>query len=420
MRLKQLTIKNFRMFEDTQLCLGDGFNLLLGDNGVGKTTVLEAAAVALGGFLAGMEDVATRNIYMGDIRYHLEADNIGTPNKVYHYPVEVSCEFEYEGETYKWSRQKNSPEGKTTTNPKEVYSVARGMVNNVSKTDMWPILSFQSASRNWVSRRADAGKKKRKQLHDRRCGYLGCLDAITELNSVHEWCYQMEWYIVRNHVTPESYNQFTKIIKMFMTLLNDGITSEIVFHPSAKRLVYMENGKYMLLEDMSAGYQAILKMVIDLAYRMAVLNPDAGEKIRMAKGVVLIDEIDTNLHPKWQWKIVDALVETFPNIQFIAATHSPIIVSSCKNATIIRVNGNEEVKYLPDAYAYTVDEILREMLGKYIRPEKIDNLITEFQKNMDYEDYNKAKEVLEQTRVELGENHPDVLCMQSEYTLEAE
>lgn len=420
MKLKELTIRNFRMYEDTRLSFGAGFNLLLGDNGVGKTTVLEAAAVALGGFLAGMEDVATRNIYKGDIRHHIEETSLGITSRIYHYPIEVSCKLGYDEIEYEWSRQKNSSDGKTTTNPKEIYAVAKKLVNNTSLEDMWPVLSYQSASRNWVSRRADAGIKKRKQLHDRRCGYLGCLDAVTELNSVHEWCYQMEWYIVRNHVMPEPYNQFAKIIKMFMTLMNDGIPSEIVFHPSAKQLVYMENGKYMLLEDMSAGYQAILKMVIDLAYRMAVLNPDAGENIRMAKGVVLIDEIDTNLHPKWQWKIIDALVETFPNIQFIAATHSPIIVSSCKNGTIIRMNGNEEVKYLPDAYAYTVDEILREMLGKYIRPEKIDKLITEFQKSMDYEDYSKAKEALDKTRIELGDNHPDVLCMQSEYKLEAE
>lgn len=85
-----------------------------------------------------------------------------------------------------------------------------------------------------------------------------------------------------------------------------------------------------------------------------------GIESEWLKGL-LIDEIDTNLHPKWQWRIVEALVETFPNIQFIAATHSPIIVSSCKNANIICVNGNNNVKYLSDAYAYTVDEILRDM-----------------------------------------------------------
>lgn len=420
MKLQKLTINNFKIFENIEVTFHEGFNLLLGDNGVGKTTILEAAAAAMGGFLAGMEDVATRNIYVGDIRYHIEKDSNGIPNKSYHYPVEVSCDLQYGDLPYSWTRQKNSPEGKTTTNPKEIYQVSRNMVNGISKEDMWPVLSYQSASRNWVSRRSDAGKKLRKQLHDRRCGYLGCLDAIADLNSVYEWCYQMEWLFLQNHVRPEAYNEFIYIISLFMSKMNGGTRSEVVFHPTLKKLMYLEDGEYMHIEDLSAGYQSILRMVIDLAYRMALLNPDAGKKIRMAEGIVLIDEIDTNLHPKWQWRIVDALVETFPNVQFIAATHSPMIVSSCKNANIICINGNDDVKYLSDVYAYTVDEILRGMLGKYIRPEKVDRLISEFQDCMDVEDYNKAKLILEETKKVLGEEHPDVICMQSEYHLEAE
>ena len=420
MELQKLTINNFKMFENIELSFKAGFNLLLGDNGVGKTTILEAAAVAIGGFLTGMENVATRNIYVGDIRYHVEKDSNGIPNPSFHYPVEISCEVQYADSVYSWDRQKSSPEGKTTTNPKDIYSVARKLVNSTDHEVIWPVLSYQSASRSWVTRRSDAGKKLRKQLHDRRCGYLGCLDTVADLKSVYEWCYEMEWLFLQNHVRPVTYSEFTNIISTFMSKINGGIKSEVVFHPALKKLIYMENGEYMLIEDLSAGYQSVLRMVIDLAYRMALLNPDAGDKIRMAEGIVLIDEIDTNLHPKWQWKIVEALVETFPNVQFIAATHSPIIVSSCKNANIICVNGNYEIKYLSDAYAYTVDEILRDMLGKYISPEKVDILISEFQDSMDEEDYSKAKQLLEETKKELGEEHPDVISMESEYKLEAE
>ena len=62
MILKKLHIYNFKLFEDIELQFKPGFNLILGDNGVGKTTILEAATVAASGFLAGMEDVTTRNI----------------------------------------------------------------------------------------------------------------------------------------------------------------------------------------------------------------------------------------------------------------------------------------------------------------------------------------------------------------------
>ena len=75
-------------------------------------------------------------------------------------------------------------------------------------------------------------------------------------------------------------------------------------------------------------------------------------------GIVLIDELDMHLHPKWQWNVIKALEETFPNIQFIVATHSPIIISSCKNENLILIKGNQEIKYLPNAYGYSVEDVL--------------------------------------------------------------
>ena len=64
MILKKLELSNFKMFESLSLNFNPGFNLILGANGVGKTTILEAASVAISGFLAGMEDVPTRNCIM--------------------------------------------------------------------------------------------------------------------------------------------------------------------------------------------------------------------------------------------------------------------------------------------------------------------------------------------------------------------
>ena len=70
-------------------------------------------------------------------------------------------------------------------------------------------------------------------------------------------------------------------------------------------------------------------MVFDIAYRMAVLNPDLLENVvEMTPGIVLIDEIDLHLHPRWQWKIIDALKNTFPRVQFIVTTHSPVIIAA--------------------------------------------------------------------------------------------
>lgn len=192
------------------------------------------------------------------------------------------------------------------------------------------------------------------------------------------------------------------------------------FDLNTEKLLYVENKEVKEIEDLSAGYQSVLNLVIDLAYRLAILNPDTGKGIPEAEGIVLIDEIDSNLHPKWQWRIVDALTETFPNIQFIAATHSPIIVSSCKNANIISIDDEQNIRYISDSYAFSVNEILRDMLGYHMRPEKVERLIEKFDDHMDREQYTDAKEDLAQLISILGEDHPKAIALKSEYAIEAE
>lgn len=422
MILKKLELSNFKMFESLSLNFNPGFNLILGDNGVGKTTILEAASVAISGFLAGMEDVPTRNIYKNDVYYEIVKDSNGIPNKLYSTrPTEVVSTISYADREYTWSRMKKDATGasRTTINPKDILQVSQLLVN--SRDDkVFPLLSYQGASRHWISARSDANEKRRKQLHDRRCGYLGCMDRTVNMFMIYDWCKQMEWNTVKLKKIPKSYERFRNVISNFMSIMNEDRFSEVIFDLNVEKLLYIEDGEFKEIEDLSAGYQSILNLVIDLAYRMVVLNPDAAMDIREIEGVVLIDEIDSNLHPKWQWKIVDALTGTFPNVQFIAATHSPIIVSSCKNANIISINEKQEVRYIEDSYAFSVNEILKDMLGYYMRPAKIEDLIEEFEYGMDRDEYDKAKNALLNLKEILGEEHPKVVALSSEYASEAE
>ena len=421
MILKKLHISNFKMFEDIDFEFKPGFNLILGDNGVGKTTILEAITVAVSGFLAGMEDVNTRNIYKDDVHYQIVKDNNGIPNKIYKGHVEIGSTINYEGVDYTWSRMKKtvSSSSRTAINPREILKVSRDLINSMEHTVL-PLISYQSASRHWISARSDANEKKRKQLHNRRCGYLGCMDKTANLYSINNWCAQMEWGSVRmNHIS-ENYQQFGKIVSKFMSIMNDGTISEVIFNPNSESLLYCENGEYKTIDDLSAGYQSVLNLILDLAYRMAILNPDEGDNIPTEDGIVLIDDIESNLHPKWQWRIIEALTETFPNVQFIAATHSPIIVSSCKNANIICIDEEQDVRYIGDSYAFSVNEILRDMLGYYMRPAKIEDLIEKFGKSMDREEYTQAKNILKQLTELLGKEHPEIIALESEYDTEAE
>ena len=73
----------------------------------------------------------------------------------------------------------------------------------------------------------------------------------------------------------------------------------------------------------------MVAMVADIAVRCASLNPQfKGEAAQNTPGVVMIDEIDLHLHPKWQRRVVNDLLNAFPKIQFVATTHSPFVIQS--------------------------------------------------------------------------------------------
>ena len=87
---------------------------------------------------------------------------------------------------------------------------------------------------------------------------------------------------------------------------------------------------------LSDGYRNMVAMVADIAHRASRLNPHFdSDSAKKTQGIVLIDEIDLHLHPKWQRRVVDDLQKAFPNIQFVATTHSPFIIQSLKAGEVI-------------------------------------------------------------------------------------
>ena len=143
---------------------------------------------------------------------------------------------------------------------------------------------------------------------------------------------------------------------------------------------------------------------MDMAFRMAILNPGSSS-LKQCGGIVLIDEVDMHLHPKWQWKIIDALRRSFPNIQFILATHSPIIISSGKNAALLEIDRNQEITELSDAYAYSVADVLTYRQGSSEIPDKLKGQSKELEIVVNEKDYEAAKKILRSMEQQYGKEN---------------
>jgi predicted ATP-binding protein involved in virulence len=147
-------------------------------------------------------------------------------------------------------------------------------------------------------------------------------------------------------------------------------------------------------------------MIMDLAYRECLLNPQLSDKSEI-KGIVLIDEVDMHLHPKWQWNIIKALRTTFENVQFIIATHSPIVISSAKEANLILLDDTQQVTYLPDCYGYSVEDVLRFRQESVSRPKNVKTLVDKINEAVDDEEFDNAGIALNKLKEVLGEDNSE-------------
>ena len=401
MYLKKIHMENYKAIEKLDIDLKSGVNLLIGDNGAGKTSVLEGIAVALGGLLVNVAGVSTKNIVKDDVRMNIKPMGDSSTTIEYCEPVLTGCTLcVTEEQDFTWNRIKEEVSATHTKIDDKNVCVWMKKLTNDSDTIL-PLISFQSAARAWRVRRGDFGTELKKKLDDRRCGYIGCLDSSMDVKSIQQWCLKQE--IVRsNKGTVREYEMFKNIVASFMKEINelDAIPS-IYYSPQFDELVYKEDETEMPISKLSAGYQSLLWMVMDLAYRVCMLNPELESREQIT-GIVLIDEIDLHLHPKWQWNVIDALRKTFAGVQFIIATHSPIVISASKEANLVLLDDAKEVNYLPDCYGYEVEDVLRYRQESVSRPKKVKMLVDEIENAIEDIDFAKADAALEKLKQMLG------------------
>lgn len=408
MHLEKLRLKNYKVFENIYISFKPGVNLLIGDNGVGKSTILDAIATALGGMFVRVDGVAVKNISKDDVRIEHKAIGDSSMEFIYHEPVEVECTMEIDGMIYSWSRIKEElSSAHTKTDNKDASSWLRKITNN--SNSRLPILSYQSAARAWRIRRGDFGNELTKRLDDRRCGYIGCMDSSMDVKTIQQWCMKQELNALQKGKTISEYEMFKDVVASFMTKIEDlRERPQIYYSAQFNEFIYNNGSTDIFISKLSAGYQALLWMIMDLAYRIALLNPGMKDKSDI-EGIVLIDEIDMHLHPKWQWRIIDALTYTFANVQFVVATHSPIVISSAKEARIIEIGYDHEVTYHPYSYGNSVEDILLFRQESDSRPIIIKKLVDEIESLLDDGDINGAENALEKLKGIIGTENSDYM-----------
>ena len=380
MYLRQVTIENFRGIGEMTLQLQPGVNLLIGDNGVGKTTVLEAIVAGLGACFKDIPAANAVSIKLEDVRQTLQVMD-GSPTVRFHTPVRIDCSAQIGDEIYDWCRMRRDDKvgaKAAVSYPRDADRIADWFREAANDLDTpLPVLSYQSINRVASSRRSDFGSSTR-QLNDRRCGYTGCLDPGLDDKFIRKWCYAM----MRKASKSSRYALFCEAVVKVMQGMNAGqFHSDIYFSEEFGEdgdFVYEENGSVMPISFLSAGYQSALWMVMDIACRALMLNPGT-KSLRDITGIVLIDEVDKHLHPKWQWNVLAALRDTFPSVQFIITTHAPIVISSCKDSAILTIDERPVITPGMSVYGYKIEDVIEHTQGSPAAIKALKDLYVDFE-----------------------------------------
>lgn len=418
MYLEHVSIHNFRALDNLEFDLKPGVNILLGDNGVGKTSILEALVIGLGGFLNGITGASSKGIQQSDIRLEFSKNSNSSISKSYKCPVEIECIAKINGKDFDWRRIRTdeTSQSRTKLEKREIVHYAKDTANDPNAT--LPLLCYLSTARLSLPKRDDYGVQLQKKLNDRRCGYIGCMDYALDVKSIKAWCLKMEMEAFQNENPVPEYESFKEIVASVMEKMSDlPFTPRIFYSRKFEDLVYQYNNQILPISYLSAGYQSLLWISMDIAYRMALLNPNM-DNLNGTHGIVMIDELDMHLHPKWQWKVLTVLEATFPNLQFIITTHAPILISSCKNEHLIQIDDNHMVHYLDSAYGYSIDEVVQYLQGSYRIPRLAQVMSDKFEAALDSNDITQARNILNEMKAEYGPNNTEVKIAEANLSVE--
>jgi len=165
------------------------------------------------------------------------------------------------------------------------------------------------------------------------------------------------------------------------------------------------------INQLSDGYKSTISLVADIAYRMAVLNPQLlGNICRETKGVILIDEIDLHLHPSWQQRILGDLTSIFPNVQFIVTTHAPAVINTIKSDNLIILDEYNVDYPSAEVYGKDVNTILSGMMNVDERPPKVKSMFSDFYTALSDELYDNAEQILNNIAKQIENNDSDLLA----------
>lgn len=399
MILKHLRVAQLRAFEQAEFEFRPSMNLLVGINGVGKSTVLDALRMLLSQVLpeiSGSRSKALRfttdDITVG--RDVLDVELVcGTGDVSFSYLVHKPRE-----ENVSDPDREGQVRHQTIETPErtEWTPASRTVAEQLGRGKVQPLAVYFSSHRSLPDL---ATPPRQSASGGRAAAFAESLEPrrlrIREI---------IDWWLAREALAreglPSAHRQLDALNEAVLTFLDGCDNLRAVKEPKPTLLID-KAGMTLDVRQLSDGERGVLALVLDLTRRLAQANPRSGNPAHDGSAVVLVDELDLHLHPLWQRSIAQRLTNTFPRCQFIATTHSPLIISEVEPEGITVLLRDAErvmVRRAGQSYGLDVNWILDHLMGGASRPKPAQDKINEIEDALEEGELNSARRLLEGLR----------------------
>ncbi|WP_253785387.1 AAA family ATPase [Flavobacterium sp. HSC-32F16] len=458
MKIKKISLQNFRCYEDNEFEFGTNTTIIIGKNGTGKSTLLSALRKGMSFMFSSSANNIFNKNNTTKIEKFLDWDTTFKENgDGFQWPTSIDYTVSIENtDEITWKFFRESYNGKLHSKYyKDVHSFLTKHYK--SKNKSWPLFSFYGDC--YPHRRKEKNPNINKfnelllssYLLPRDIGYsfwnddgsiatswfkrykfiLGIIQQDEEsIEDLNKEITLLEDYKRKNSNLDDTFTERLRNVKLRLEILSEkfknttsylineqnfvkeivieffsssesSLDDELILYDIKKRktikdeLLFFSFGKANSFDEgiyneetLPMGYQRLIHIVFDLAYRCFFLNGSNKE----FSGIVLIDEIELHLHPNLQKSIMDKFMKTFPGLQFIVTTHSPIILSNLKvekiEKKILKLdknNGKYTEEELDNVYGLDYNSNLIDIMGVNISNQILDAYINayNFLKNED-------------------------------------
>lgn len=405
MNIQKLSLTNYRGVQSLTLDFHERLNVFFGVNGAGKSTVLDAIAIMLSWAVSRIkhQGIAGRPILETDIT------NGNAFSSIELFCIDGIQEIEWKLVKSRMRHRLQKEKSDLTSLSEFTKQLQDKISENEEKVNL-PLFVYYPVKRAVLDIPLRIRGKHRFHL---LAAYDDALTSGANFRTFFEWFREREDLENENikyldmPLPPEDFqfpdpqlNTVREALDQFLPEFQN-----LTVRRDPLRMEVEKNGRRLTVNQLSDGEKCLIAMIGDLARRIAIANP-ARERPLEGEGIILIDEIDLHLHPKWQRMIVPKLLRVFKNCQLVISTHSPHVLTHVKpdNLYLLKQTDAGITAERPsESYGKNVDRILEDLMGlETTRPDEVSSELSEIYKYINRNRFADAKKMIAALKAEIG------------------